>query len=375
MSGLLRRILPPILVTALFVVLGVVVWPMVFEPYEEVVPGPPSLAARQNPFLALERVLAATGEGVRRQSGLQFAPDAPRTVLLFPDTPLNSAQVELLLEWVADGGRLVYAPPLSGEPDALMARLGVVWRHLVAPRAVNGIAPDTRPPELPPFGPGGDLELVPASLLFDCPEDHDTLRLRAPDARRTGGCVAVGQALGSGELVFLASKKLVHNKPIRERQHGRFAVEVFTPNRERALLITQLDHVRLLPFFWEHAAHAVVSLGLLIVVGLWRASRRFGPLLPEPSADRRSLRDALEARGAYLWGKGHLTPLLDALRAEVRAARRLPADDASAAWDELAQAHGVTLTFLREALLHEPSSDPSTFVRVVAVLAALRRSR
>ena len=86
MSGLLRRILPPIVVTALLVVLGVVVWPMVFEPYEEVVPGPPSLAARQNPFLALERVLAATGEGVRRQSGLQFAPDAPRTVLLFPDS-------------------------------------------------------------------------------------------------------------------------------------------------------------------------------------------------------------------------------------------------------------------------------------------------
>ena len=37
MSGLLRRILPPLLVTTVFVVLVVVVWPMLFEPYEKVV--------------------------------------------------------------------------------------------------------------------------------------------------------------------------------------------------------------------------------------------------------------------------------------------------------------------------------------------------
>ncbi|MBK9648801.1 MAG: hypothetical protein IPO67_27230 [Deltaproteobacteria bacterium] len=374
MSGLLRRILPPIVVTALLVILAVVVWPMVFEPYEEIVPGPPSLAAKQNPLLALERLLAETGQGARRQSGLTLTPSAPTTVLLFPDEPINSAQAEQLMIWVADGGRLVYAPATPGEPDPLMDALGVDWLELDEQVEAVMAEQATAPLNLPPFGPGGDLELVSPLAVFTCPADHDTLRLRAPASDRAG-CVAVGEAQGSGALVLVSSPTLFHNDQLGLGQHGRFAVEVFTPNRERALLITQLDHVRLLPFFWEHAAHAVVSLGLLIVVGLWRASRRFGPVLPEPSADRRSLRDALEARGAYLWGKGHLTPLLDALRAEVRAARRLPADDALAAWDELARSQGVPMTFLREALLREPSSDPSTFVRVVAVLAALRRSR
>jgi hypothetical protein len=374
MSGLLRRILPPILVTALLIVLAVVVWPALFEPYEEIVPGPPSLAAKQNPLLALERVLAETGEGARRQSGLTFTPSAPKTALLFPDEPINSAQAELLMIWVADGGRLVYAPATPGEPDPLMDALGLDWLELSpgVEEAMEEMA--TAPLNLPPFGPGGDLELQSPLAVFTCPADHDTLRLRAPASDRAG-CVAVGEAQGAGALVLVASKQLFYNDQLGSGQHGRFAVEVFTPDRERALLITQLKHERLLPFFWEHAAHAVVSLGLLIVVGLWRASRRFGPVLPEPSADRRSLRDALEARGAYLWGKGHRAALLDALRAEVRAARRLPPDDALAAWDELARSQGVTMTFLREALLREPPSDPSTFVRVVAVLAALRRSR
>lgn len=374
MSGLLRRILPPIVVTALLVVLAVVVWPMVFEPYEEIVPGPPSLAAKQNPLLALERLLTETGQGARRQSGLTLTPSAPTTVLLFPDEPINSAQAEQLMIWVADGGRLVYAPASPGEPDPLMDALGVDWLELDAQVEAVMAEQATAPLNLPPFGPGGDLELVSPLAVFTCPADHDTLRLRAPASDRAG-CVAVGEAQGSGALVLVSSPTLFHNDQLGLGQHGRFAVEAFTPARERALLITQLKHERLLPFFWEHAAHAVVSLGLLIVVGLWRASRRFGPVLPEPSADRRSLRDALEARGAYLWGKGHLTPLLDALRAEVRAARRLPADDALADWDELARSQGVPMTFLREALLREPSSDPSTFVRVVAVLAALRRSR
>lgn len=374
MRELLRRIAPPVLLTALLIGLGALLWPRLLEPYEEVVPGPPSLAAKQNPLLALERVLAETGEGVRRQSGLTLSPSAPTTVLLFPDEPLNSAQVEELMIWVADGGRLVYAPAIPGEADPLMGALGLDWLSL-DPGVEAAMAEEaTAPLNLPPYGPGGDLELVSAAAVFTCPADHDTLRLRAPASNRAG-CVAVGEAQGAGELVLVASKALFTNPAIGEGQHGRFAVEVFTPEREQALLITQLKHERLLPFFWEHAAHAVVSLGLLIVVGLWRASRRFGPVLPEPSADRRSLRDALEARGAYLWSHGHLTTALDALRAEVRAARRLPPDDALAAWDELARSQGVTMTFLREALLREPSSDPSTFVRVVAVLAALRRSR
>ena len=374
MSGLLRRILPPIVVTALLAILALFVWPMVFERYEVVVLGPPSLAAKRNPFLALERLLAETGEGARRQSGLTLPPGLRTTTLLFPDEPINSAQAELLTRWVATGGRLVYAPASPGEPDPLMDALGVDWLEL-DPEVEAVMSEQAKAPlNLPPFGPGGDLELVSPPAVFTCPADHDALHLRAPASDRAG-CVAVGQVRGLGELVLVSSSKLFHNDQLGVGQHGRFAVTAFTPSRKQALIITQLKHERLLPFFWEHAAHTVVSLGLLIVVGLWRASRRFGPVLPEPSADRRSLRDALEARGAYLWGKGHLTPLLEALRADVRAARRLPPDDALAAWDELARSQGVTMTFLREALLREPSSDPSTFVRVVAVLAALRRSR
>lgn len=373
MTGLLRRIAPPILLTAASVVLIMLVWPLVFEPYEEVVSGPASLVAKQNPTLALERLLAETGGGARRQSGTSLTPSAPGTVLLFPREPLNSAQADELLLWVAEGGRIIYAPAVPGEPDPFLDALGVGWLDLdpvvEATMAAEGLAPLN----LPPLGPGADLELR-SDVVFACPADYDTLRLRALAANRAG-CVAVGVAQGEGELVLVASATLFYNDQLGTAQHGRFAVTAFTPAREEVLLITQLKHERLLPFFWEHAAHALVSLGLLVVIGLWRASRRFGPALPDPVADRRSLKDALEARGAYLWSRGHVGPLLDALRAEVRAARRLPPDDNLAEWDELARANGVPMTFLREALLREPASDPSTFVRVVAVLTALRRSR
>jgi hypothetical protein len=81
----------------------------------------------------------------------------------------------------------------------------------------------------------------------------------------------------------------------------------------------------------DRAAPVVASAMPLLVCWLWAASRRFGPALPAPRSQRRSLVEHIGASGRFLWREARGTALYEAVLDELRQRNRLR----HPAWAEL----------------------------------------
>jgi hypothetical protein len=118
---------------------------------------------------------------------------------------------------------------------------------------------------------------------------------------------------------------------------------------------------------------------LALLLWLWRRAERFGPMLPTPASERRSLLEHIVASGehAYRYGYGHL------LHAAVRNAfliRLRRRDPQAAALDGESQAALLAERFklapadIREALATPVARDHAAFRSRIATLIRLRNS-
>jgi hypothetical protein len=126
---------------------------------------------------------------------------------------------------------------------------------------------------------------------------------------------------------------------------------------------------------WMVVAAALVWLGLW----LWSASRRFGPIAPDPTPARRELMEHVRAAGRLQWRRGGAGALLDATREALfaRARARYPAFESLTPAQQaahLATRSGVEPGRIAQALAFRSSPDPGKFAGDVAVLEKLRRS-
>lgn len=63
-------------------------------------------------------------------------------------------------------------------------------------------------------------------------------------------------------------------------------------------------------WLWRHARAALFAAGVWVVLWLWYAMPRLGPLLPDPKPARRRLLAHLEASGRFWWSANHRLPLM-----------------------------------------------------------------
>ncbi|MCB9795766.1 MAG: DUF4350 domain-containing protein [Alphaproteobacteria bacterium] len=188
---------------------------------------------------------------------------------------------------------------------------------------------------------------------------------------------------GAGRLIALADPSLFDNAHLDDAEHARMLWEEWADPAlgvERVVVIYRVDDEDILDRLWTLAWPAVLSTLALVLVWLWGAWGRFGPLVAPPSKERRSLLEHIEATGTFLWRKGEQATMLESLRAEVLgslSARHggqgeLSEQDRVAALAERAR---VDPERVRLALHGGEDKDRRAFTDTVEALQELRRTR
>ncbi|WP_166873170.1 DUF4350 domain-containing protein [Massilia mucilaginosa] len=192
-----------------------------------------------------------------------------------------------------------------------------------------------------------------------------------------GGAVRV-YGEGKGRIVLVANGFFTNSK-LPERDHAQLllALTELTPGKH----VTIVKRLNVLPWYkalWRHYQLALVSLAVCLALLFWSAVRRFGPILPAPKAERRSLLEHIDASGAWLWkADGGRQMLLEAARDDTLALirRRVPAlfrMPEGELFATLARTCAIPEADVSEALQQDAASHVTRFTRQIRTLQTLR---
>jgi hypothetical protein len=152
------------------------------------------------------------------------------------------------------------------------------------------------------------------------------------------------------------------------------------PFGQHFLIVRGLDMAKWYEALWENFRPGLIGIGCVLSLLLWTALRRFGPTLPEPALERRSLLEHIDASGRWLWQvAGGREMLLGAARSAANKAwqRRRPEllrlhPDQQI--ERLAEACNLAGADLVSALRHPAGKTPAAFTRQIQTLRQLRKS-
>lgn len=382
------RVLGLSLLGALLLASAVTWWLRTHERVSEWIDLPRTGEAAINPLFALRLALEADGRHVRAWRRLD--PDAmalgPRDSLLFDGDPrsIRGDDVRALLRWVRAGGHLVVATPA---PDAAIDVMQRTRRS------------DARGLDVPLLDAiGVRTRLAPPSciaLALQGEEPHrefcDGRRFDAPATARIRWRDADGDAfaripLGAGHVDVLAELDFVRSgdrdEPTGGLQactHVAMARQLVAP-MDRAGVV-HLVHLADVPSLWgwllREGWRVWLPLALVLLGWLWARMRRFGPPVPTPAGDRRSLLEHVAASGEHQWRYGDGAHLYDAMR-EAFLARLRRRDPQAAALAGEAQVERLAerLRLPRERIVDALTPpDPRDGKALLARIALLVRMR
>lgn len=398
---------------------GVWLWYAVMERSPSAVPYISPLAI-DNPMLAAGTLLQRHGYQVGAEQNLGAADLSrlPAGMLIVADNSgeINPAQAAELLAWVRRGNTLLMQPkwgqldntdgarrkalrPLL-DPDPLGSRFGVTLNYRHKLRA-NCESDDILPPDEEDDEDGEDQQTAPRAQPVKEPRQLTCVTLPGgayPLALDTGTEVLAtrrggrkpawsdldGMAVrvyseGRGH-VAMVSDNYFNNQRLPRFDHAELLLGMAALNRQgrHVLMVLRADAAPWHAKLWRAAWMPLTALALFLALLLWRATRRFGPLLPEPPAERRSLLEHVEASGNWLWrAKGGRAALLAAARQETHAllARRAPELQALGEHEKaarLARLCGVPEIDMRNALHGPAASRPAAFTRQIQHLQLAR---
>jgi hypothetical protein len=333
-------------------------------------------AARDSSYHALRRLLEEYGAHVRLLGSVdELEPLPPERGTLFLPTRRDTLPAELtprLRRWVEGGGHLIvviwtlYGE--EGDSDALLDPLDV---RQFFDEEVGEREDDERAPVVKAAGAWMVLDFDPRYSMSDA---GISAAGRVADA---AGTHVLWYDLGAGRLSVFTDTLLWQNAALARHDHGEFALRWFEPAAGREIWIA--DAQRHLPL-WRRLARrarpALLALGALLALALWRAAPRFGPLLPAPVRARRELGLHLDAaaRHGWRWNRGELLAgVRGALGRELL--RRRPAlaasglDPLRALGDRL----GLEPRSVERALDETPPGDAADFAERVRTLELLRK--
>jgi len=397
LGGLLTVLRQVLLIAgALLFALGAGLFLYLFERADVEVETEPVGEARYNPYLAAALTLDALGMPTAR-SRVMEVPAEPSGVLLLlaPSRLLEGAERERLLDWVAEGGRLVV---LATGEDLLLEPLGIraTWWD-EADGEVDGevdtelVEGDTGASD---SGGADDVEIdaeIDADLDTGAIADAIASLFGDGEAPIISGTTPSGEPIevawrgmrrlrldmepywaldelaarvvyGEGTVTALSEAGFLENEALVEHDHAALLWALVDGDAAASPTSATLVYWTQPPSLWRWlktaALPALISGGALLVVWLWGATRRFGPILPDPAPGRRSLLEHLDAAGNYAWKRGDRRALLMGVR------------------DAVAARPGVSGEAIEESLAGDESwQDTRGFTRAVAGLMRIWRER
>jgi len=380
-----------------------------------------SAQARENPYLALSRLLERMGYEVELLDGPGSLDDAPPrgATLLLTNTrdTLSDRRAAPLLAWVATGGHLVTSlqgtwdeETYAGDPliDPL-GLFGADRRHRDRDEqgegdAYGGVAEGGEPadamaaPSESPTADDSDASVLDyEEVAWDVTQaEIDGVVLEANlrpwwwweepadvadwVAEGTTGAHIVRVSYGDGQVTALSDDGFARNDSIGERDHAELWLRLIGPAREGApvWIVVGQRWPGLLSQVLDHAAAAGLSGVVLLAAWLWHAMRRFGPIAPDPPTDRRRWLEHLDAVGRFHWRRDRAADLIRELRAglEDTIARARPGWrrlSAAERHQRISETSG--LSAVQVALALDPSNLPTHESEAVRTIARIEKIR
>lgn len=132
--------------------------------------------------------------------------------------------------------------------------------------------------------------------------------------------------VGKGLMTVMVDTDIWMNDSIGDYDHA-FLLWYLVGGSPNVWLVVSNDSDDLLTLLWRSAKYWMMGLIAMLLIWGWRRWVRFGPLIPDPTADRRQLREHLDAEARFSWQQKQMEPLLKAVRDDI--------------WLRLSQQHGV----------------------------------
>ncbi|MBF6025990.1 DUF4350 domain-containing protein [Lysobacter niastensis] len=374
----MRVVLVTLLVMAVLGALGTWWW-RTHERVEEWIDLPRTGEAAVNPLYALKLALQKDGVTVQSRRRLQreeVVLGKRDTVLLYNDPrTLLAADAKALLAWVRDGGHLIVrTPPLGllGESThvPLLAELGVI--PMGNARGVSACVP------MQVAGEDSHVEFCRGRRFSLGSEGVDMPEKPRLTWQSDSGYVFARFARGAGAVDVISELDFLTNEKLRDVPHVALTRQLLAPNYRAGTV--HLVYAAQVPSLWAtllyHSWMAWLPLMLALLAWLWTRMQRFGPLLPEPPAERRSLLEHITASGEHLYRYGYAHLLHEAVRgAFLRRLRRV--DPQAAALEGEPQVAAIAERFalpahdVRAALTTPIARDHAAFRSRIATLIRL----
>ena len=381
-------------VVVLLVALGVAIaWFFhSFERRDLTFPVPARGEATWNRLFALKLSLRGDGQRVearRRIVDAKHPLGARDTVLLLGDpAALSPDDVEILLDFAFEGGHVVVEAPGAGG----LTRQDTLLTETFGVGAIRGGDHCLRLQPLPEtallrnqramFHSAPEKASERESLFF-CYQRFPLGKGQAPLLawRDADGYAYTRFAYGKGSVDIVASLDFATNQSLgRDANRARFVRQLLAPNWNAGTfhLIFSTDMPPLWRLLLEQGWQVLLPLLVALLGWLWMRAQRFGPALPAPAADRRSLLEHVQASGEHLYRYGRAWVLHAALRERVLA--RLRRRDPVAAALEgatqaaaIAQRTGLHPADVERALQAPRPGDARDFRQRISALIALGR--
>ena len=356
-------------------------------PYDEVVDRGPSPEAQANPYLAAEHFLRQQGLAVEHAHSLERLATLPAKgtslLLLSERSNMTPRQVDQLLEWTQAGGHLllvaeaIWDEETQDSSDLLLNRLQL--RQAFSddfdqpPSARKGKQPDLTRLYV-------DNETAPAFFSFDTDFTLiDPRHLAQFSANSAKSSHLMQLNLGRGRVTVITDSELWKTPAIG--LHDNAWLLWYLTQGSGVTLLSNTDAENLLSLLLRYFPQALLALAALILLGLWRAGVRQGPIqAPSPKA-RRQLQEHLNASADFLLRRSGQNSLLQALQRDIlrTARRRHPGFeqlDTAGQWQALERLTRQPASLISQALGPLPAKRLSSadFSRQVACLQTLRNA-
>ncbi len=342
--------------------------------------------AARNPYLAAQRLLERMGLEVRslKLAELVALPPTDGTLLLpTPRATLSAQRSRELVDWVVAGGHLLVVTwtlwdEENRRGDPILDPLDFRQYAQLEPESdgAEGFVAD-EVARVPVTGRDEPLEVI-----------HDP-RFRFEDAagRATwfvedaNGMHLVQTEVGDGLLTALTDDYLLTNFRISQRDHAELVYRLARAGGRGGpvWIVFAEEWPGPWQLLWENGWPVVVTLALLVFAWIWLRALRFGPMLPDPPRDRRSLMEHVEAAGRFHWKHGAGAQLTESVRGALMDRVRLR----HPAWLELppAELHerlaaisDVPRERIDHALAFRADLGPERFAQNVAIMEKITRA-
>lgn len=360
----------------------------------------PSSEARLNPWLAAGRVLEKQGQNVRFAPSYGSLPrHADVIVLATPPEYLDRKEQTALLNWVRQGGHLVTelqtvstADEAPDENDLLYKTLGVQLHD--AADEENEAATESDPDNTARTGaePKPVTKTTPRTYLptqiageGEIQSTLDADYFLSYHAAPPEWVVHSGERAHAlrfvhekGRITVLSDLLWLHNRNLGTADNAALLWRIVNAKAGATVwLVHGEERPSLLALLLQNAGLLLKAAALFVLVWLWQASRRFGPVHAARENNRRRLSEHLEASGRYLLQHGATALLLDASRQRLLHDvqrqhpqwRRLPAE-------KLAQHLGARAQLESAAILRVLNTGtPDNLLQFTADIRLLNRLR